>query len=308
VILALSVLAQLVHLTLMLAAVPVLDGGMRWLAAWIAGRPGPPMLAVWWDSMRLFRKQVVVTEGQSPITAAAPIACLVLTGACAMLVPSFTLGMVLAPCADLVAIAGLLMAARIVMVLAVLDSGTAWGGLAASRCTSLAVAAEPALLVAVVALALAAGGTNLDEIAGIRHEDSSSAGVVLAVIPIIAVALGLIALVDTAVMQSPMDQTFSGGPLALAKLAGVLRLLVWFDLLGATLLPVGMARIEAAPLDWPLGLLSWAGRTVCLAVCVTVLRSVGGRLVQARATPALGLALACGILAVVLVLVGMTAA
>ncbi len=304
--LALSILAQLLHVALMLAAVPALDCGMRWLAAWVAGRPGPPLLAGWWDVVRLFRKQVVATEGQSPITVAAPAACLALTAACAILVPSFTLGMVLAPCADLVVIAGLLMAARVVMVLAALDSGAAWGGLAASRSMTLAVATEPVLLVAVLALAVAAGGTNLDLIAGIQHEDSVSAGVMLAAIPVIAVALGVLALVDTAGM--PMDRIFSGGPLAVAKLTEVLRLLVWFDLLGALLFPIGMARIEAGLLDWPLGLLSWGGRTLFLAACVIGLRAVGGRLSQVRAIPALGLALACGVLAVVMVLVGMAVA
>ncbi len=305
-ILALSILAQLVHVALMLAAVPVLDCGMRWLAAWVAGRPGPPLLAGWWDIVRLFRKQVVVTEGQSPITTAAPAVCLALTAAGAVLVPSFTLGMVLAPCADLVAIAGLLMAARVVMVLAALDSGAAWGGLAASRSVSLTVITEPVLLVAVLALALAAGATNLDTIASIQHDDSVSAGVVLAAIPVIAVALGVLALVDTAEM--PMDRIFSGGPLAVAKLAETLRLLVWFNLLGALLLPIGMAHIEAGLLDWPLGLLSWGGRTLFLAVCVTGLRAVGGRLSPAQTRPALGLALACGVLAVVMVLVGMAVA
>jgi formate hydrogenlyase subunit 4 len=308
VILALSILAQMVHVVLMLAAVPVLDCAMRWLGAWVAGRPGPPLLSGWWDTVRLFRKQVVVSESQSPFTDAAPAICLALTATCAVLVPSFTLGMVLAPCADLLAIAGLLMAGRVVLLLAALDSGQAWGGLAASRTMRLAVVADPVLLVAVLALALAAGGTNLDMIAGVLHEDLTSAGAVLVAVLIIGMALGVLALVDTAGMPASMDRIFSGGPLAATKLAEVLRLLVWFDLLGALLLPIGMARIEAGLLDWPLGLLAWGGKTLGLAVCVTGLRAVGGRLLQARAIPALGLALACGVLAVAMVLAGIAAA
>ena len=306
--LALSILAQLLHVALMLAAVPALDCGMRWLAAWVGGRSRPPLLAGWWDIVRLFRKQVIVTEGQSPVTAAAPAVCLALTAACAVLVPSFTLGMILAPCADLLTIAGLLIAARVVMVLAALDSGAAWGGVAASRSMTLAVVTEPVLMVAVLALAVAAGGTNLDMIASIRHEDSASAGAILVAVPAVAVALAVLALVDTTGPAAPMDRMFSGDTLAMAKLAEGLRLLVWFDLLGALLFPVGMARIEAGLADWLLGLLSWGGRTVFLAICMTGLRAVIGRLSQARTRSALGLAWACGVLAIVMVLVGMAAA
>ena len=86
--------------------------------------------------------------------------------AAAALVPSFARGMALAPLSDLILVAGLLALGRVAMALAGMDVGTAFGGLGASREMSFAALAEPALVVAVLSLAILAGTTNLDTIAG----------------------------------------------------------------------------------------------------------------------------------------------
>ena len=63
--------------------------------------------------------------------------------AAALLVPSFALGMTLAPLSDLIVIAGLLTLARCTLALAGMDVGTAFGGIGASRDMTFATFAEP---------------------------------------------------------------------------------------------------------------------------------------------------------------------
>ena len=78
--------------------------------------------------------------------------------------------MTLAPFADLLVIAGLLAVARCSIALAGMDAGTALGGMGASRTMAVACLSEPALVLAIFALGLLAGSSNLDVIAAMQQE------------------------------------------------------------------------------------------------------------------------------------------
>ena len=97
------------------------------MRARLAGRAGASPLQPWRDLIRLLRKQTVLAESASSVTIDAPAACAAATAVAACLVPSFTLGMTFAPFADLLLIAGLLIAARASLALAAMDAGTAPG-------------------------------------------------------------------------------------------------------------------------------------------------------------------------------------
>ena len=164
---ALGFLALLLHLALMLAAAPILLGAIRKLKARLLARTGPPIIQPWRDLARLARKQPVLAENASWLFSAAPAAAFTATLAAAALVPSFALGMTTAPLADLLVIGGLLALARVILALAGVVVGTAFGGIGSSREMMYASFAEPALVLVIFTLALLAGGTNLDAIAGL---------------------------------------------------------------------------------------------------------------------------------------------
>jgi formate hydrogenlyase subunit 4 len=221
----------------------------------------------------------------------------------AALVPSFTLGMAFAPLADLLVLFGLLAFARATLALAALDPGAAPSGLAASRAASLACLAEPAVFLVILALGLLGGTTNLDLLIGQLHQ-----GVVQ---PPAAAALAAAALVALAVASSdPTGQTteFSGGDLALIEFAEALRVLVWFDLIAALFLPLGMAEQGAGPLGWIVGLLAWGVKLVALAGGLAALRCFAGRQRLGRAPQVLGIATVLGLLAALLALANAVAA
>ena len=56
-----------------------------------------------------------------------------------------------------------------------------------------------------------------------------------------------------------------GRDLALIEAADALRLLVWFNLIGAMFLPFGMARSDAGPVAWAAGIITWLARTLLFA-------------------------------------------
>lgn len=294
----LALAAQCLHIALLLVAAPTVMGALAWTEARLAGRHGPSWRVPWHDLVRLRRKQMVRAESASPLSTQAPLVSFAAIAVAAALVPSFTLGMLFGRLADLLMIAGLLALARIALALAALDEGTAAGGVAARRGMTLAVCAEPAVLLIVLALGLAAGTTNVDLIAGLRqaHVVQPLSGVAL-----VGVAMALLAVVqhDTGM---PEAAAFSASGLALLRLAEALRLLVWIDLLGALFVPLGMASVQDFPTGWAVGLIGWAIRLAVSIGLLAGLRVGFGRVAWRRVPALLLVSLLLAFLASLLVL------
>ena len=291
--LALGVATQLLHIALTLAAAPTLIGVIRWIESRLTGRVGPAIVQPWRDLRRLLRKEPVLAESASDLTITAPLISAAAVAIAAALVPSFALGMSFAPFADLLVIIGLLALSRGALALANMDAGSALGGMAASRVINLSCLAEPALLLVVFVLALLAGSSNLDLIAAMQQESATDwrTAVVLAF-----AATLLVAFVDHGARAPPLE--FSGRDLALIEATDALRLLLWFNLLGAMFLPFGMAPSGAGPLAWLVGLASWLIRTLLFALAAAVVPVAVGRLRMMRVAQILGVAILLCLLAI----------
>ena len=289
----LAVAAQALHVALMLAAAPLLAGCVAWLRGRLLGHAGPPPLQPFHDLVRLLRKQAVLPDGASWLFRAAPAADFAASLAAIALVPSFSRGMTTAPVADLLAVLGLLAAARAVRGLAEIDAGSSLGAVAASRTLVMANLAEPALMVAVLTLALLGGGTNLGSLAGVPHDTGfgrwvAQAFAVLALVPVAALDLGNIAV-----------SYHSAIGLALRDGAAWLRRLLWMSVLALFLPPFGIAPPDASPIAWLPGLAIWAGKIAVLAIALAVTQTVLPNLKSIRIEQALGAALLAALLGAV---------
>ena len=292
-----GVLALLLHIPAMAGMALLLAGAMPSLRARLAGRAGPPLSQPWHDWRRLLRKRPLVTEGASPLAHWAPAAALTTTVLVALLVPSFTLGMVTAPLGDLVVIAGLLGLVRVIGALAAIDAGTAQGGLAAIRGVRLGALAEPALVLVVFTIALVAGTTNLDAAVAALHE-----GLVPGV-PLLLAVTGLAAVV-VALEAEDASAAASGWHAAAAEATAALRRVVWLSLVAALLLPGGLALPGAGALDWVLGLVAWVAKVAVLGLACAVVGPVLRRAGQVAVGPLLGAAVLLGLLAVLFLFAG----
>lgn len=314
----LRLLAQGLHIALMLAVAPLLVGLIRLVKARLLGRRGPPLVQPWRDLLRLMRKQPVLADNASIVFCAAPAVSLAAIVVAAALVPSFALGMTLGPVSDLLVIAGLLALARCATALAGMDVGTAFGGIGASRDMTFSVYAEPALLLVIFTLAMLAGSTNLDLIAAVLRDGALglrvSLGLVLVAILTVAVAENGRIPVDNpathlelTMVHEAMTLEYSGRNLAMVEAGKALKLLVWLSLIGTIFCPFGTAMADN-PLFWPLGLLLWVAKISFLAVALAVFESVVAKMRVFRVPEFLGVALLFGLLAAVLLFVstGMT--
>ncbi len=310
----LGLLAQVLHGALMLAAAPLLVGLIRWLKARLLRRRGALPLQPWRDLRRLARKQRVVAEEASVLFMMAPIVTLAATATAVLLVPSFARGMTTAPLADLLVIAGLLTLVRCVLALAAMDTGTAFGGIGASREMTFAVFAEPALLMVFFTLALLAGTTNLDDIVGVLREGSLGLRVSLGLAAIATVAVGLAETgrlpvdnpathLELTMVHEALLLEYSGRDLALMEFSAALRLLLWLTLIAGLFLPFGMADAAAGPLAWLVGLGCWLLKIAALAGALALFETATAKMRVFRVPEFLGVALLLGLLAAVLLFV-----
>jgi formate hydrogenlyase subunit 4 len=295
----LSLLAQLLHIGLMLAAAPTAAGVTDWLDARLTGRSGPPVLLPWRDLLRLSRKTPILTESVSVVSRVAPSVSLGAILSASALVPSFTLGMALSPLADVLVVVSLLTIARIAIALAALDSGAALPGLAQQGASALAVLAEPALMLAMVALAMMGGSFNLDLIIGQQHE-----GVLLpaAASSVTLTALLALLLADISAPDRATDQIFAGRDLMMVRMTGWLRRIVWIDLIGGLFLPVGIATAENVPLAWLIGLAAWAAKLAAFILILSVTQTFLGRVPRHSLADLVGLAALLALVATIIVL------
>jgi formate hydrogenlyase subunit 4 len=268
-------------------------------------------LQPWRELARLLRKQPVMAESASEVFAIAPLLSAAAVAVVAALVPSFTLGVTLAPCADLLAIAGLLALARASIALAGMDAGTAFGGIGASRTMAVGCLSEPALLLVVFVLGLLAGSSNLDVIAAMQQESGTdwrtSAGLALIATALVAIADGADrapARSEFAMQREALALEFSGRDLAVIEATEALRLLVWLNLIVAMFLSFGIAPAGAGPAALLLGIVCWLAKLMLLAGALALLQTVMGRMRLMHVPHVLGLAILVGLLAVVFLFAG----
>ncbi|GGC40395.1 formate hydrogenlyase [Siccirubricoccus deserti] len=306
--------AQLLHITLMLLAAPLVVGVTRWLKARLMGRRGASPLQPLRDWAKLLRKRPVLAENASVISEAAPYAGFAACLLAIALVPSFAQGMALAPLGDLVLLAGLLTVARVALALAGMDVGTAFGGLGAAREMSFAAFAEPALLLCVLTFAILAGTTNLDAVAVAMRDGGLGLRVSLA---LAAVAMLAVAVAENAripvdnpathleltMVHEAMLLESSGRHLALWEAQSALRLTLWLALLLAVFLPFGTAPAGSGPLAWVAGLLAWLLKMGALCLALAVFESAVAKMRVFRVPEFLGAALLLALLAVALLFV-----
>jgi formate hydrogenlyase subunit 4 len=295
----LSLLTQILHICLIIAAAPTTAGALDWLEARLSGGAGAPVLAPWRELVRLSRKTPVAMDNVSIVSRVAPALALGATLSAAALVPSFTLGMALASVADVLVIVSLLTLARVAAGLAALDSGAALPGLAAQNASAYAVLAEPALMLAVVTLALIGGSFNLDLIIGQQRE-----GLLLPAAASTVALTAMLALLfaEATIADGALDQMLSGSGLAVSRMTGWLRRLVLIDLIGGLFLPLGMANAENGPLAWLVGLASWGVKLTVFIVALSAIQTLLGRVPRNGLPDLLGAAALLALLATIMVL------
>ncbi|MGA2445318.1 MAG: NADH-quinone oxidoreductase subunit H [Opitutaceae bacterium] len=267
---------------LALALSPLLPGLINRTKAFFAGRRGPPLLQTYFDLWKLLHKGAVYSRTTTWVFRAGPMVGLAGVLAAALLMPLGGVPALIAFPADFLLFAGLLALARFATVVAALDTGSSFEGMGASREVFFSALAEPALLVALAALARQAGSLSLSTMLGLAS--GAPAWRVAPALALVVIALVIVLLAENA--RIPVDDPDThleltmihevmvldhGGPdLAFILYGAALKLWLF------TALVVGVVLPATGPAWW--SLLLTAGAMLGGAVIVGVIESIMARL------------------------------
>jgi formate hydrogenlyase subunit 4 len=237
-------------------ASPLVVGGLRTVKARLVGRQGPSPLQPYADLRKLLSKGVVVSSTTSWVFRLTPY---VLAG-------SMLLAAVAAPILTSrppLAFAGILLLMYLFVLgtffvaLAGLDAGSAFGGMGSSRAVAVAALAEPTVVLAVFALALRAGTTNLGGIVERVGQEpwlAANPGHLLAFAAFFIVMIaetGRLPVdnpathLELTMIHEAMVLEYSGHYLALVEWASAMKLFLFLTLLANLFVPCGVAGVVA---------------------------------------------------------------
>jgi formate hydrogenlyase subunit 4 len=284
---------------------PLLMGVINRTKSFFAGRAGQPLLQPYYDLAKLIRKGAVYSGTTTWMFRLGPIAGLAAALAALAVLPFGPGASLLSFAGDFFLIAYLLGVIRFFLVMAALDTGSAFEGMGASREVMLSVLAEPAMLISLAAVARQAGALSLDDmLSGVGAENWIA---VAPVIVLVSVALFAVLLAENAripvddpnthleltMIHEVMVLDHSGPDLAYILYTSTLKLWIFGALMLGVLLPLqGLG-------PWA-GLGVMAGGMALVAVVVGGVESVLARLRMSRLPLFMGGALALSLFALLL--------
>jgi formate hydrogenlyase subunit 4 len=239
-----TVLDLVLRLAVWLLLAPLVPGVINKVKAWVAGRRGPPVLQLYYDLAKLWRKGVVLSTAVSPVHVAGPAVAWTALACAVTLLP---LGPASAPLAfrgDALLFVYLLALARFCTAGAALDTGSAFEGMGAAREVSYAVLAEAAVIAALLALGLQTGSVSLSAMLA----PAAGAGAALLAAGLFAVLLAENCRVpfddpnthlELTMIHEVMALDHSGPPFAVILHGAALKLLMFSVLLAEAVLPIG---------------------------------------------------------------------
>ncbi len=266
-------------LALLLA--PGLVGFVRWLKARLQNRRGAPCWQPYLELRKLFAKEVVVSDNASWLFRAAPFVVFASVVAVTVLVPVLAVPSPLDAVGDLIVVVYLLLLGTFFLALAGLDPGSAFGGMGSSREMTVAALAEPTTALAIFALALSAGSTNLGQIVARTMADPAGAlspGHLLAFGALFVVTLaetGRLPVdnpathLELTMIHEAMVLEYSGRYLALIEWAAAVKLLVFCTLLANLFVPWGVA-VALTPAALAIAVITLLAKLIALAGLIAI--------------------------------------
>ncbi|MBI5632698.1 MAG: NADH-quinone oxidoreductase subunit H [Nitrospirae bacterium] len=274
--------AEMLQILIILAIAPAFVGWVRMLKCWLQGRTTAGLFQPYRDLMKLFAKDVILAENASWIFRFTPYIVFGTATLAGGIIPMLSVDLPLAASADAIVLVALFAIARFFTSLAGMDIGTAFGGMGSSREMTIASLAEPAMLMAIFTVSLAAGSTSLSQIVQVVFSGQS---VLRPSLAFAFLAFVLVSLAETGripvdnptthleltMIHEAMLLEYSGRHLALFEWAGMMKLTLFMALGAVLFFPwgIGTGSIIASGLAFVFLLLKLAAAGIVLVLIET---------------------------------------
>ena len=304
-----SVLASAAQLVWVLVAGPLTLGLMRKVRSRLEGRAGASVLQPLRDLAKLATKQRTRPIDSTWVFAAAPVVLVASALVVAAFSPLATLSALLSSRVDFVAVLFVLLLGSVALLLGALDTGTAFAGMGASRAAMVGAMVEPALLVAILAMSLGVGTSNLSRLVGVGVTTSTLAGPAR-ILALVSFFIAILAETGRLPVDNPathleltmiheaMVLEYAGPDLALVSLGESARLVLLLGLFANLALPWGIAAGTGA-LSVLAGLLAVSIKVGVVAAAVSVFEVTTAKIRLFRIPELLAGAFLLGVLSVI---------
>ncbi|RQW78122.1 MAG: formate hydrogenlyase [Geobacter sp.] len=249
---AYSVVMEASQVLILLFAAPAFAGWVKTVKCRMQGRTYAGIFQPYRDIAKLFSKEVILAENASWIFRATPYIVFGVTVMIGGIIPLVCIDLPFAATADVIALVMLFAIIRFFTALAGMDIGTAFGGMGSSREMTIASLAEPAMLMAIFTVSLAANSTSLTEMVRVMGHGAfilrpSLAFALLAYIMVHLTETGRVPVdnpathLELTMIHEAMVLEYSGRHLALIEWAGMMKLFIFSSLGIAVFCPWGIA-------------------------------------------------------------------
>lgn len=240
------------QILLIIVLAPLLAGIIKKTKAFFQTRKGPNIFQQYYDLSKFMKKESVVSEHTSWIFRVTPIIYFSSILVISTLVPVVAAQSILTFTGDLILVVYLMALGRFFLALAGLDAGSAFGGMGSSREMAISSIAEPALMLPLFTMAVAAGTTNLSGIvlSIVNGEGHLSLAHFMSFVAFFVVAVtetGRIPVdnpdthLELTMIHEGMILEYSGRSLALLSLSISIKQVIIFTLLANVFFPWGIA-------------------------------------------------------------------
>lgn len=233
----------------MIMTAPLVNGVIRKVKAFAQKRKGAPVLQMYFDLFKLFKKTSVVSDVSSWIFKITPYIFFATALVAALLVPVSTTVMPQELPGDIIMLVSVLALGRFFMMIAALDTASTFGGMGSSREAMISSLIEPSILVSLFTVGLISKSTSVQQM----MEAMKSAGILLFHPVYSMVFLALLTIIIAETSRIPVDDPathleltmvheamlleYSGRHLALMELGAAIKQLVFITLLVNLLIP-----------------------------------------------------------------------
>ena len=235
----------ILHIFIFVAVSPFLSGVITKIKNSIRMRRGQSVFQPYYNLVKLFSKEEVVSDTASWIFRYSPFVVISSSLAASLLIPVFIYSHTsLFLMGDFLALIFIFSLGRFFLALAALDTGSAFGGMGSSREMFISSLVEPVVCLVVFAIFLQFGSTNIEAFSGMHPVSVSSLAAAIALFFVVIAETSRIPVdnqethLELTMVHEAMVLEYSGKSLALIELAAYIKQMVWFFLLAQVIFPI----------------------------------------------------------------------
>lgn len=272
---------------LIIMIAPLIIGWTKQVKCWFQQRSAPPLLQPYYAVYKLLIKEPVLSDNASWLFRVAPYIYFISLAAICFNLPFFMADTFSSQSMDLIVLVGLLALSRLLLALAAMDVGTAFGDLGARREMLVACLTEPVLLIVFYNVTLLTHSPYLSgSVLFFLHHTIFYPSLVFSLIALILVLIaetGRIPIdnpathLELTMIHEAMILEYSGRYLALIEWGNAIKFILYLLLIASLFFPIGLSTQEKTHF-LTLGLFATLLKLFLLGLFVVFIESINSKL------------------------------